>query len=34
MRSKKSYEIVISETRKMNLLGMCNKIYGQKFLVS
>lgn len=34
MRSKKKYEIIILENRETNLLGMYNKIHGQKFLVS
>lgn len=32
LRSKK-YEVIISESRKLNLLLMC-KIHGEKFLVS
>lgn len=34
LRSKKRYEIIISENRKINLLGCAVKIHDQKFLMS
>ena len=33
LRSKKRYEVIISERKNLNLLLMC-KIRGEKFLVS